>query len=146
MPRKRGAGPAISLVKHERRFFGPVSDFVDYSSFRRLVFFPRGESVLRRLRSSFKRAALLIRLTDLEDQTDFPSCTQHQSRIGSQILLQASAQTIHQAAEATPPESVFGVFQGSFRNNITQHRTSSLRATATIAFFFRVFWPLVSRS
>ncbi|MHC4405185.1 MAG: hypothetical protein ACYTG0_36530 [Planctomycetota bacterium] len=30
-------------------------------------------------------------------------------------------------------------FHGSFRNNITQQRTRSLRATATIAFFLRVF-------
>jgi hypothetical protein len=38
------------------------------------------------------------------------------------------------------------LFQGSLRKSITQHRTSSLRATATIAFFLRVFCPLVSRS
>ena len=38
------------------------------------------------------------------------------------------------------------LFQGSFRKSITQQRTSSLRATATIAFFLRVLCPLVSRS
>ena len=43
----------------------PVSDLVDYSSYRRLFLFPQRESLLRRLRSSFNRAALLIRLTDL---------------------------------------------------------------------------------
>jgi hypothetical protein len=50
----------------------------------------------------------------------------------------------HQTAtERTIADSLL---QGSLRNNITQQRTSSLRATATIAFFLRVFCPLVSRS
>ena len=50
---------------------------------------------------------------------------------------------------ATPPADfviIVSMFQGCFRKSITQHRTSSLRATATIAFFLRVFWPPVSRS
>jgi hypothetical protein len=41
----------------------------------------------------------------------------------------------------TPTDFVIRVslFQGSLRKSITQHRTSSLRATATIAFFLRVY-------
>ena len=31
------------------------------------------------------------------------------------------------------------LFHGSFRSNITQQRTNSFLATATIAFFLRVF-------
>ena len=50
---------------------------------------------------------------------------------------------------ATPPADfviMVSMFQGSLRKSITKHRTSSLRATATIAFFLRVFCPPVSRS
>jgi hypothetical protein len=50
----------------------PVSDLADYSSCRRLFLFPQREFLLRRLRSSFRWAALLIRLTDLMDQNVFP--------------------------------------------------------------------------
>src|ERR1700704_1519816 len=113
----------------------PVSDLVDYSSCRRLFLFPQREFLVRRLRSSFNRAALLIRLFDLGDQTVFPSCTRRQSRSGRQILLQTQASTIHQTATATDIAVMVSLFQGSLRNNITQQRTSSLRATATIAFF-----------
>ena len=49
----------------------PVSDLVDYSSCRRLFLFPEREFFVRRLRSSFNRTALLIRLTDLVDQLEF---------------------------------------------------------------------------
>ena len=48
-----------------------VSDLVDYSSCRRLFLFPEREFFVRRLRSSFNRTALLIRLTDLGDQLEF---------------------------------------------------------------------------
>ena len=87
--------------------------------------------VLRRLRSSFKRAALLIRFSDFENQTLKPSYTQHQSRIGRQILLQASAILCSsQAAGIKPPELLISVssFHGSLRKSITQQRTRSLRA------------------
>ena len=47
----------------------PVSDLVDYPSFRRCLTSREGIA-LRRLKSSFNRAALLIRLIELEVQTD----------------------------------------------------------------------------
>jgi hypothetical protein len=46
------------------------------------LLFPQREFLVRRLRSSFNRAALLIRFFDLMDQTVFPSCTRRQSRSG----------------------------------------------------------------
>ena len=58
----------------------------------------------------------------------------------------SQASTFHQTATATDFAIRASWFQGSLRNNITQQRTSSLRATATIAFFLRVLCPLVSRS
>ena len=48
-----------------------VSDLVDYSSFRRNALFPFEELSWRRLRSSYNRAARLIRLTELLDQPIF---------------------------------------------------------------------------
>ena len=126
----------------------PVSDLVDYSSYRRLFLFPQRESLLRRLRSSFNRAALLIRLTDLMDQTVFRAVRDAKAEPESEILRAAQAWLTVHTATATPTGCLTRVslFQGSFRNSITQHRTSSLRATATIAFFLRVFCPPVSRS
>jgi hypothetical protein len=138
----------VPLLASSRGRSRPVSDLVDYSSCRHRFLFPQREVRLRRLRSSCNRAALLIRLTDLGDQTRFPSCTRRQSRSGRQILREAQTSFADHRATAMPAGclTIVSGRQGSFRKSITQHRTSSLRATATIAFFLRVFCPPVSRS
>ena len=102
---------------------------------------PGGRCMARRLMSSCK-AAWLIRLIDLEDQPVF------RARRGAkpnriQTLLQGSFKMSacrRYATAVIDSRGIVSCLQGSLRNNITQQRTSSLRATATIAFFRRVFW------
>ena len=124
----------------------PVSDLVDYPSFRRCLTSREGIA-LRRLKSSFKRAALLIRLFELEVQTDFRAIRGTKPNRNQTLLLaQYTKRRYGTKATAAGFGSPASLFQGSLRNNIIQQRTSSLRATATIAFFLRVFCLLQRRS
>jgi len=124
----------------------PVSDLVDYPSFRRCLTSREGIA-LRRLKSSFNRAALLIRLIELEVQT-VNRAIRGTKPNRNQTLLLAQCTTHRYGTNATAAGfgSPASAFQGSLRNNIIQQRTSSLRATATIAFFLRVFCLLQRRS
>ena len=124
----------------------PVSDLVDYPSFRRCLTSREGIA-LRRLKSSFNRAALLIRLIELEVQTVNRAIRGTKPNRNQTLLLaQCTQHRYGTKATAAGFGSPASLFQGSLRNNIIQQRTSSLRATATIAFFLRVFCLLQRRS
>jgi hypothetical protein len=124
----------------------PVSDLVDYPSFRRCLTSPEGIA-LRRLKSSFNRAALLIRLIELGVQTVNRAIRGTKPNRNQTLLLaQCTKHRYGTKATAAGFGSPASLFHGSLRNNIIQQRTSSLRATATIAFFLRVFCLLQRRS
>ena len=120
-----------------------VSDLVDYSSFRRLVVFPGGNLDPRRLRSSYNSAACsfvlpnsgLNRVSELHVAPN---------RNGSKPYSDQVPATQPRATTTCGRLGRASGFQRSLRNSMTQHRTSNLRATATIAFFLRVFcWPQI---
>ena len=113
--------------------------------FPTLIAFPRRRSFSASSHMFIQEGCVAYSIVRPRGSDRISKLTQRQSRIGSQILLQATVGTIYAALAAT----VFVVsvsFHGSLRSSMTQQRTRSFRATATIAFFLRVFCPPVSRS
>jgi hypothetical protein len=123
---------ARAIISPTRRLKGSCDP--PRSSFVRTIFAIRQSSELTRLRTETgNRKRQVLR--------EFTSTTWPVSRVAAALVRRHAA---HSATGGN--SSSAGPFQAVRSRNMAQERTNSLRATAMIACFLRVFWPAWMRS